>query len=310
MKRIEAFWKVILFLCVMTFLTFPAQVLAKDGWYMGMDLGFAKGQDMDMAGSDNDLSTQDDIFWNGKKDAYQRTGNEERTTWMNPVDGGTGILAGFSLGYRLGNFRGEGEYFYRSTTHDSRSNTVGLDPATERKRGEELQILDGGVDDVLSHNFFANLYYDFNSDSRFTPYVGVGVGVAQVSLDYFSRWQRHHDPRCISTFTGGGPGCNQTNADNELNRALAGSTTIAERKLTDTLFGYQVLAGVDYQLSDPVSIGLKFRWADFGEFEDEAEWDRLRSHDSTNGDGVRVRYKVMTDDIQFWGLSLNMKYAF
>ena len=296
-------------LACMLLLLFPCRALAADGWYMGMDLGIAMGQDMDVAGSDNDLSTQNDKFWNGGT-VYQRTGNEERTMWMNPVDGGTGILAGFSLGYRLGNFRGEGEYFYRSTTHDSRSNTIGLDPATERKRGEELQILDGGVDDVLSHNFFANLYYDFNTDSRFTPYVGVGVGVAQVSLDYFSRWQRNTDPRCISTFSGGGTGCNDANARNQMNQRLAGSATIADRKLTDTLFGYQLLAGMDYQVSDPVSIGIKFRWADFGEFKDEAEWDQLRGHDSTNGDGVRVRYKVMTDDIQFWGLSLNMKYAF
>ena len=42
--------------------------------------------------------------------------------------------------------------------------------------------------------------------------------------------------------------------------------------MSDTLFGYQVLAGVDYQMSEPVTIGLKFRWADFGEFEDESEY--------------------------------------
>ena len=52
-----------------------------------------------------------------------------------------------------------------------------------------------------------------------------------------------------------------------LNERVAGTTTIGRAKLSDTLFGYQVLAGVDYQVSDPVSIGLKFRWADFGEFE-------------------------------------------
>ena len=30
---------------------------------------------------------------------------------------------------------------------------------------------------VLSHNFFANLYYDYHSDSKFTPYVGDGQSV-------------------------------------------------------------------------------------------------------------------------------------
>ena len=50
------------------------------------------------------------------------------------------------------------------------------------------------MDDVLSHNFFANLYYDYRSDSKFTPYVGFGVGFARVSLDYFGRFKRRRDP--------------------------------------------------------------------------------------------------------------------
>ena len=41
------------------------------------------------------------------------------------------------------------------------------------KAQQELDLQDGGLDDVLSHNFFANLYYDYRSDSKFTPYVGV-----------------------------------------------------------------------------------------------------------------------------------------
>ena len=41
--------------------------------------------------------------------------------------------------------------------------------------------------------------------------------------------------------------------------------------MSDTLFGYQALAGVDYQVSEPLTIGLKFRYAMFGEFEDESD---------------------------------------
>lgn len=284
-------------LACMLLLLFPCRALAADGWYMGMDLGFAKAPDLKVDGGDNDVPTTCDGFFVDTPTCDQ---NRPLTSFWNEVDGGTGILAGAALGYRLGDFRVEGEYFYRTTTHDGRSDTQGLDQDTERKRGQELEKLDGGVDDVLSHNFFANLYYDFNSDSRFTPYVGVGVGVAQVSMDFFSRWKRHYDPDKIETFEVASQ-----------NQRVAGTTTIADKKLTDTLFGYQALAGVDYRVSDPVSIGLKFRWADFGEFKDEAEWDQLRSHDSARAPGgPRVRYFVMTDDIQFWGLSLNMKYAF
>lgn len=73
----------------------------------------------------------------------------------------------------------------------------------------------------------------------------------------------------------------------------------------------QVLAGVDYQLSDPVSLGLKFRYADFGDLEDESACTQLRGHASVAGNPPRpVTYYIQTDDIQFWGVSLNMKYAF
>lgn len=315
MKRDRMSYKVMLVLGVATFLVFPQRALAADGWYMGMDLGFAKAPDLKVDGGDNDIATTCDEFFVGNYSSTEiprpqaDCNPSSPSSFWNEVDGGTGILAGAALGYRLGDFRIEGEYFYRTTTHDGRSNTRGLDPITERKRGQELEILDGGVDDVLSHNFFANLYYDFHSNSRFTPYIGVGVGVAQVSMDFFSRWQRNGDPDKIETFKSFKT--LTSNQKDALHGRLAGTTTIADRKLTDTLFGYQALAGVDYRVSDPVSIGLKFRWADFGEFKDEAEWDRLRSHDSARAPGgTRVRYFVMTDDIRFWGLSLNVKYAF
>ena len=59
--------------------------------------------------------------------------------------------------------------------------------------------------------------------------------------------------------------------------------------MTDTLFGYQALAGVDYQVSEPLTIGLKFRYAMFGEFEDDSEYTRLRGHDPLAGNPLIAR---------------------
>ena len=47
------------------------------------------------------------------------------------------------------------------------------------------------VDNLMSHNFFANLYYDYRTDSKFTPYAGFGIGFAQVSVQYRTRWHRN-----------------------------------------------------------------------------------------------------------------------
>ena len=64
-------------------------------------------------------------------------------------------MAGAALGYRLGGFRVEGEYFYRGTTYDSTDpDTIISDPETTRKVLQELNVIEGGVDDVLSNNFF------------------------------------------------------------------------------------------------------------------------------------------------------------
>ena len=318
--------KKILFVLVMLILIVPpSQVLAKDGFYIGGELGLAVAPEMDLKGNDNDYGTLCDKHINPT--GFQTTENpgglasptdcsnvptERQTVWFhNGIDGGTGLLAGVSLGYRMGSFRVEGEYFYRGTTYDSTaSSTIINDEETTRKAEQELDRFDGAVDDVLSHNFFANLYYDYQSDSKFTPYVGVGVGFARVSLDYFTVWRRKVDYSDINTFKDTVSG-EDSHTASDLNRVLAGTTTIGRGKLSDTMFGYQIIAGVDYWVSEPVSIGLKFRWADFSEFEDGREWDQLRSHPSTNlRPGDPVRYIMSTDDIQFWGVSLNMKYQF
>ena len=78
------------------------------------------------------------------------------------------------------------------------------------------------------------------------------------------------------------------------------------------MFGYQLLGGVDYLLNDRITLGLKLRWANFGKVKvDGKAWDRLRSHDSLTGPGGDpIVYSVKTDDTQFWGLSLSLKYWF
>ena len=305
--------KKVLGLVIIGLVVASGPVLARDGFYIGGDLGIAVAPEMNIESWDTDVGTPCDRFINddGTGNYAVPPGSDctqygrDSFAWFQDVDGGTGLLAGATLGYRMGSFRAEAEYFYRGTTYDDLDDSFTTRPSGTIQGGKEGELLttEGGVDDVLSHNFFANLYYDYRSDSKFTPYVGFGVGFSRVSLDFYNRWSRHYDPNEIETFPN----------NPELRQKLAGTTTIGRAKLSDTLFGYQVLAGVDYQVSEPVSIGLKFRWADFGEFEDGREWDQLRSHDSAVGPEAgspRVRYGVATDDIQFWGVSLNMKYQF
>ncbi len=293
----RTYWGWVCLMVGMAFMLIPGQALAKDGWYMAMDLGVAVAPGLDTRSSDNDFPTTCDQFID-QNTTCTTLSNEK---WTNNFDGGTGVLAGLAMGYHWQNFRIEGEYFYRSAAHDNAS-----EPSfggMNLKTLQEISESEEAIGDLLSHNFFTNLYYDFTSDSKWTPYLGAGVGFARVSLDYFSRFTRSSNPSDITTFDN----------NDTLNGALAGTTTIGRSEFSDTLFGYQAIAGVDYRISEPVTIGLKFRWVDFGEFKDGDEYQQLRSHDSTNSPdpgSARVRYQVETGDIEFWGLSLNMKYHF
>jgi opacity protein-like surface antigen len=275
-------------------------------WYIGMELGAAFAQKMKVVGMDNDVATTCDRFF--VTDTSNAQGcNPPPSEWSNEVGMGSGVVAGLALGYRIQNLRVEGEYFYRRVSRDETTPLDIFDEVTRDKAEQELEIADAGIRNVLSHNLFANLYYDFHSERKLTPYLGIGAGTARTSLDYFVRFKRNTRPEAITTFPNHPDG---TIAD--LNRLVAGTTTIGNPRLKDTLFGYQALAGLDYRVSDAFTMGLKVRWTGyFGKFEDRGEWDQLRSHDSARSPGgARVVYTITTEDLTSWGISLATKYQF
>ena len=88
---------------------------------------------------------------------------------------------------------------------------------------------------------------------------------------------------------------------------------MGQTTLRDTLFGFQVLFGVDYAITEATSLGLKGRWVNFGSFRDDrVDWERLRSHPlNLRKDGSEpVWGRFKTDDLEFFGLSVNLKYHF
>ena len=146
------------------------------------------------------------------------------------------------------------------------------------------------IGNLASHNLFANLYMDFANDSRFTPYVGFGVGFGFTDLNYGPVAQRRVDPNTIFTVPENLQDVRQT---------LAGTTTIASKELDDTLFGYQVMYGVDYALTESLLLGVKGRWVSFDSFKDGSDYNSLRSHPynlRVNGD-LPVEYDTKIDDI-------------
>lgn len=287
-------------LAIMAALTPSISLAAQQGRYFEVSLGPVAAPGLHVVGSDNDVGTRCDLIINP---ARVETNGEcdvppPETSWFNEVGGALGILTGVTAGYAARRVRLEAEYLFRTVAYDARVPTVIGDAVTLDKADQELEVADGGVGDVSAHHLFANLHFHLAPESRLRPYVGVGAGAARMSLDYFSRWKRNDDPATITTFV-----------DPALKAKLAGTTTIGEGRLSDSMFGYQLLAGADYAATDDVSFVLKVRRVALADFtSDGHEWLQLRSHDSTVGPGHRVVYSVSTGATSIWTASFGMRY--
>ncbi|HEY1506373.1 MAG TPA: OmpA family protein [Stellaceae bacterium] len=135
-----------------------------------------------------------------------------------------GFMAGGAAGWKFGQLRVELGLDFSGYDVDSirvngdgglgtRLHTLSLTGATTSPSGR-VHVLDGMV----------NALWDFRTGTPFVPYIGIGVGMASVSLDSFS--------------VGGRP--------------LSDSN--------DVVFAYQPMVGVRYHVTDAIAIGAEYRY--------------------------------------------------
>lgn len=300
----------------------------RDGAYVGVDLGLSIMQDLKVRGSDNDVPTRCDQILRGVEGAddsqfmnlsaatlaSREDCKRGQDSWTTDADMGTGIIVGAQAGYIFGNVRVEAEYAYRDHNSDKRRNDATIDV-----KAAELVDNSQSVTNFSSHSLFANVYYDFTNKSLITPYIGFGGGWSIVSMIYDASFARNPDAVALPDATPD---------------IAAGTTTRTEDKLTDNVFGWQIMAGSDYEIDKNWSIGLKLRYARFAKIEDSNNWDYLRSHESaiaadeyTKDESLTtqeiresdptlenfdptVTYRVKTGNPSFWSAALNLKYRF
>ena len=161
-----------------------------------------------------------------------------------------------------------------------------------------------GIRDYKAHQVFANAYYDFVNDSPWMPYAGVGLGWARTSLRYFNRFVRKPDAEYLQiAFDPDWP--------EAAKRAAAGTLSYIDTAASKNVFGFQLMAGVDYALTKRVSIGAKARWAAFDTLSHDATWNLIRSHAPVQADGVTP----FDSNLEFGGLrymavTVKLKYRF
>ena len=282
---------------------------ARRGFYFGTDIGVSLPGDLESTRKNIGIPTNCDqwleefTFDDGTKVPYPVEQCDPRALPGSPnrFDLGAGLLAGANLGYALHNFRVEAEYFHRTQSGEH----LPLIVLGDQKQQEFVERSEK-ISDFRANSFFANLYYDFHNTRlpKVIPFFGIGFGLMHTTIDYSAASIR-------------------TNDRNELirlgrNPNASGTASLANEVLSDSLLGYQLVAGLDYPLSKRFYAGIKLRYGNaFDDFEDgDNEWKPLRGHGSTvgppgePGGDLPVRYEITADDLNFWGISLGLKYFF
>ena len=312
---------------LVTWVVAPVWAQAGSGFYVSGEVGANFATGLDTIGTSNDRPSVCDEYINSDFATVTQTPGYENFNctgsdrgaggrWTNEFDGATGILAGAAVGYSFagqspnqpwGGLRVELEYFYRQSNYDQTADIFGGAGTQQDKLADEIVRATDRIGSMTSHNLFGNLFYDFINTSRFTPYIGIGGGLGFTDMEYGSVWARNDDPANIST------GVGLPNED-EVRRNLAKTVSVGQATLSDMLLGFQVLFGVDYAITEATSLGLKGRWVRFGSFSDDFIWNPLRSHapylrkDGPDREPVSGRFK--TDNVEFFGVSVNLKYRF
>lgn len=154
--------------------------------------------------------------------------------WTTEFD--TGYTASAALGRRFNNgLRGEIEFAYQSNDVDTHRNVQAAGIPLDNEdvgvliSGAPLQgatvgaVVADGRGSVDTTFLMANVYYDFAEYGAFTPYVGGGVGVGFVNVDY--------SPSGVGI------------VDDD-----------------DTVFAYQLIAGGSYAVNDSTSVFAQYRY--------------------------------------------------
>ena len=311
---------------IVTWVVALGSAQAGSGFYVSGEVGANFAMGLDTTGTSNDRASWCDEYINPRYNEYERCTGPDRSVggrWENEFDGATGILAGAAAGYSfaghnqnnpLGGLRVELEYFYRQSNYDQTADIpLGVGTQGQKLRDEIVQATDR-IGSMTSHNLFGNLFYDFVNTSRFTPYIGLGGGVGFTDMEYGSVWARNEDSMNADGSYKISTGADLPNYD-EIRRNLANTVSVGQATLSDVLLGFQVLFGVDYAITQAVSLGLKGRWVRFGSFSDDFIWNPLRGHPPYlrkpgASDREPVSGRLKTDNVEFFGVSVNLKYHF
>lgn len=301
------------FLCMLAFLPFPSDAAAQagengssQGFYFALQAGVSVPGDFESTRTNNGIPTNCDqwlpgvILNDGTPVPLPLSQCAPRLLPASPnlVDLGNGVVAGIQAGYTLKAMRIEVEYFRREQS----GVLLPLIVPCDAKQAEFVERSEK-ISDFRTDNLFANIYYEFTGrlSPNASPYLGAGAGLTSQRMFYSAASIRTNDRERMRQLG--------------RNTHAAGLASLADETLSDRMFGYQFIAGVDYAMDDRFSVDLKLRYGRTGEFlDDENQWRLLRGHESTvgptpaTGSDMPVQYEIKGSPSRFWGITLGLRY--
>ena len=246
--------------------------------YISMSLGLNTTQAMTLKSNSNDRASICDEFINPRATTVDGCTNTDRGSgdgWLAAFDSGKGIVAEAEFGRRLTEkYRLGAAYSYLTSAIDQTVSSSDASGADFDKINNELAVGEESLGDIAIHQIRIVGYRDWPNSSSWTPFIGMSVGFARTKVGYSYVWARSPDPEDILT------GVGQPNAD-EIRNNLAGTVSAGRIAVEDSSAGYGLLAGIDRQMSDAVTLGFKVEWSDFSTFETKPFTGTvLRSHEN------------------------------
>lgn len=297
-------------------------------FYVGADFGLADSRALDSTSFGTSRPTRCDVLM--YSDATRPTtaiandpacgATDPKRKWNSRFDAGSGLAAGLHAGYVRDRLRFELEFMHvkpGSASHPIITASTHPGLASKDREWSEAAPPYEWISDFRIRQYFANVFYDFVSESRWTPYVGIGAGWARMQMQHQRRFLRKTVAEGYLEVDPTAPpqaqldhGWDQASW-NEWRENAAGTLSAMDTELSDTLFGFQLLAGVDYALTDRTSVGIKARWAQFGDFRDYAGYGLIRDHAPVDADGVTpFGDQVRMDNIEYWAITVGFKRRF
>ena len=307
------------------FLTLGMTLLtaAHADFYVGADIGLADPRTLDSTSFGTSRPTRCDALMYSDatypseaiRDDPACGNTTPRRKWDSRWDVGSGLAVGLHAGYVRDRLRFELEFMH--VKPGSASHPIITAPTHSGLAGKISEWSETAppyewISDLHIRQYFANVFYDFALESRWTPYVGIGAGWARMKMQHQRRFLRKTVEEGYLDATPSVPAAGWDDASwLEWRQNAAGTLSAMDTELSDTLFGFQLLAGVDYALTDRTSVGIKARWAQFDNFKDHAPYYQIRDHEPVDVDGITpFGDQIKMDNIEYWAITVGFKRRF